>query len=198
MKIDFRDSKTKINLLKAFAGESQARNRYTFAASFAKNEGLQVIEKLFLFTADQEKEHAKIFYKLLAPFAGENIKIDNADYPVDMFSKSLEFLKKAKFNEYEEYHVIYKSFSEVAAQEEFYEISQVFLKIAEIEKIHGDRFEKFSKLLEAEELFSSRIKSGWICLNCGNIYKGFEAPKTCPVCDHPGGFYLKNENFIFV
>ena len=106
MSIKFENSNTKINLLKAFAGESKARNRYTFAASQAEKDGLQIIGKIFTFTANQEKEHAKLFYKKLAPFCGENIKIEGG-YPIDLYNNTLDLLKCAKNNEYEEYNDVY-------------------------------------------------------------------------------------------
>jgi rubrerythrin len=192
MEKDFFGSETKINLLKAFAGESQARNRYTFAASAAKKEGLGLIEKLFLFTADQEKEHAKVFYKFLKPFAGENISI-YADYPVDIFETTAEHLRKAQKNEFAESDVIYKGFGEKAKEEGYEEISDVFLKISEIERVHGERFGRFADLSEKGILFSSKEETKWICLNCGNIYNGFGAPETCPVCEHPRGYYIKED-----
>ncbi|MDR1364016.1 MAG: rubrerythrin family protein [Oscillospiraceae bacterium] len=195
---NFSKSQTKLNLLKAFAGESQARNRYTFAASVAKNQGFQVIEKLFLFTANQEKEHAKIFYKFLEPFAGENIEIEKSNYPVDIFNSVSELLIKASKNEFDEYNLVYKTFGEIAHSEGFEQIAERFFKISEIEKIHGERFVKFSELIASEELFNSKTKMRWICLNCGNIFEGFKAPDECPVCEHPRGFYLKDEKFIFV
>jgi rubrerythrin len=182
--------------MKAFAGESQARNRYTFAASLARKEKMFVVEKLFLFTADQEKEHAKIFYNFLKQFSGKDILISGADYPVDIFSSICEFLKKAQKNEFAE-NDVYGKFARKAEEEGFNEISDKFFKIAEIEKIHGKRFEKFSNSIENKNLFSSETQSEWICLNCGSIHKGSKTPEICPVCNHNCGYYLKNENFMF-
>ena len=144
---DFKNSETAKNLMRAFAGESQARNRYTFAASMAKKEKLPVIEAVFAFTAGQEKEHAEIFYKYLSEMAGETIHIDGG-YPVDIYPKTLDLLKAAKHNEYEEHDVVYSQFAGVAKEEGFPKISNTFKMIAEIEKIHGDRFQLFSDLVE--------------------------------------------------
>jgi rubrerythrin len=197
MGVDFSKSATRINLMKAFAGESQARNRYTFAASVAKREKMPIIENLFLLTANQEKEHAKIFYNFLKPCSGEDISIDGADYPIDIFDSVCEFLIKAEKNELAEYEIIYSGFARKAKEEGFDEISDRFFKIAEIEKIHGERFRKFSELIEKDDLFSSKSQCEWICLNCGNIHRGLKVPESCPVCEHVFRYYLKNDNFIF-
>ncbi len=194
MSISFENSNTKINLMKAFAGESQARNRYTFAASQAKKEGLAVIEKLFTFTANQEKEHAKLFYKKLAPLYGKTVHIES-DYPVDIYNNSLDLLKCAQNNEYEEYNNVYKSFGEEAKSEGFFEISEIFFKVAKIEKVHGERFEKFIKHIENKTLFESEREERWICLNCGEIVTSKKAPDICKVCEHPIGYQIR-ENWI--
>lgn len=137
---DFRESETLKNLMRAFAGESQARNRYTFSASLAKKEGLPVVESVFKFTAGQEKEHAEIFYNYLKDMKGETIFIDGG-YPVDIYDRSLDLLKAAHHNEYEEYQDVYKTFGEIAKDEGFNQIASTFHMIAEIEKVHGDRFQ---------------------------------------------------------
>lgn len=195
MSVNFETSNTKINLMKAFAGESQARNRYTFAASQAKKEGLQVVEKLFTFTADQEKEHAKIFYKYLKALAGKTIDIEGG-YPIDIYEKSLDLLKSAQHNEYEEHDPIYKSFGDEAKKEGFDDIAASFHKIAEIEKVHGDRFGKFADLISNNKLFVSDVETGWICLNCGYVYTGKQAPNVCPVCDHAKGYFIRVETIL--
>ena len=189
---DFKNSETKDNLMRAFAGESQARNRYTFAAQQAKEEKLHVIEALFLYTANQEKEHAEIFYHPLKELAGETIQIDGG-YPVDISESIQELLRKAQHNEYEEHDPIYKSFGQKAMEEGFRDVARSFFLIAEIEKVHGDRFGKFAKWMEENKLFVSQVKTGWICLNCGFIYEGEEAPEKCPVCAHDQGYFLRLE-----
>lgn len=190
--MDFKNSETKDNLMRAFAGESQARNRYTFAASQAKSQNMHVIEAVFRFTADQEKEHAEIFYKHLSEMSGETIHVDGG-YPVDITNDVAELLRMAQHNEYEEHDSVYKAFGEKAKEEGFAKIAASFFMIAEIEKVHGDRFGKFAKLLEENKLFVSDVKTGWMCLNCGYIFEGEEVPDKCPVCDHDKGYFIRLE-----
>lgn len=192
MAVEFRNSETKDNLMRAFAGESQARNRYTFAAGQAREQKQQVIEQVFLYTADQEKEHAEIFYKHLSELGGETIHVDGG-YPVDISDDMAELLRMAQHNEYEEHDPVYKAFGEKAKEEGFAKIAASFFMIAEIEKVHGDRFGKFAKMLEENKLYVSDIKAGWMCLNCGFIYEGEKAPEKCPVCDHDKGYFIRLE-----
>lgn len=192
MSVEFKNSETKENLMRAFAGESQARNRYTFAASQAKKNGLHVISAIFAFTASQEKEHAEIFYHHLKEMAGETIFIDGG-YPVDISEDVSQLLRMAQHNEYEEHEPVYKTFGEKAREEGFDKIAASFLQIAEIEKIHGDRFGKYAKLLEEGKLFVSDVDVEWMCLNCGFVYKGQKAPAQCPVCKHDQGFFIRVE-----
>lgn len=192
MAVDFKSSNTRVNLMKAFAGESQARNRYTLSASQAKKEGLEVIEKVFTFTADQEKEHAEIFYKHLKKLSGSTVDISGG-YPIDLYNSSVDLLKSAQHNEYEEHDPIYKSFGDEAKNEGFDDIARSFHLIADIEKVHGDRFGKFAELLESHRLFISDVETGWICLNCGYVYTGKEVPQVCPVCDHSRGYFIRVE-----
>lgn len=192
MAVDFKNSETKDNLMRAFAGESQARNRYTFAAGQAKKEKLQVIEAVFKYTANQEKEHAEIFYNHLKELSGETIHIDGG-YPVDISDNVLDLLKMAQHNEYEEHDPVYKSFGEKAEEEGFPAVARSFFMIAEIEKVHGDRFGRFAKWMEENKLFVSDVKTGWICLNCGYIYEGEEVPEKCPVCAHDRGYFIRLE-----
>ena len=191
--MDFKTSETKTNLMRAFAGESQARNRYTFAASQAKKEGLQLVENVFLYTAGQEKEHAEIFYNYLRSMAGETIVIDNAGYPIDLADSTLQLLRMAQHNEYQEHDVEYKRFGDKAKEEGFTEIAASFHMIAEIEKVHGDRFGRFADFLEQNKLFVSDVETGWSCLNCGHVYTGKEAPGQCPVCHHDRGYFIRLE-----
>lgn len=192
MAVLFEKSNTKFNLMKAFAGESQARNRYTMAASQAKKEGLNIIEKVFTFTANQEKEHAELFYKKLSPVYGSNINIEGG-YPVDIYNNSLDLLKCARNNEYEEYNNVYKSFGDEAKSEGFDDIANAFYRVAEVEKIHGDRFGKFIELIENDELFKSDKEERWICLNCGYIYTSRQAIESCPVCEHGKGYQIRHD-----
>ena len=181
MATDFKQSETMKNLMRAFAGESQARNRYTFAATQANSQGLYVIEKIFQFTADQEKE-----------LAGETIHIDGG-YPVDLSPNISELLDKAQHNEYEEHDDVYKNFADIAQEEGFGKAAAKFRLIAEIEKLHGDRFGAFAQLLKDNQLFVSKVETKWMCLNCGHVQEGTEAPQKCPVCDHEQGWFVRME-----
>ncbi len=190
MAVDFKSSETRENLMRAFAGESQARNRYTFAASAAREQNMYVIEAVFDFTAGQEKEHAEVFYNYLSELAGENIKVDGA-YPIDISNSVSELLRYAVHNEYEEYNDVYKSFAETARREGFLNIAATFDNIAKIEKLHGDRFARFAELIEQNKLFVSDIECKWMCLNCGHIYEGSTVPEMCPVCHHNKGYFIR-------
>lgn len=190
--MDFKNSETKENLMRAFAGESQARNRYTFAASQAKQQKMHVVEAVFSFTANQEKEHAEIFYNHLKELSGENTHIDGS-YPVDIYESVLEVLRAAQHNEYEEFDPVYKAFGDKAMEEGFPKVAASFHHIAGIEKIHGDRFGQLADLLEQNKLFINDVECKWMCLNCGFVYEGKEAPQRCPVCDHDKGFFIRLE-----
>lgn len=192
MSVDFKNSLTRENLMRAFAGESQARNRYTIAASQAKNQNLHVIEAVFTFTANQEKEHAEIFYNHLSELAGENIHIDGS-YPVDISQDVAQLLRFAQHNEYEEHDDVYLHFAEKAKEEGFMRVAGSFQMIAQIEKTHGDRFGMFADLLEQNKLFVSDVETAWMCLQCGNIYRGKSVPEECPVCHHNRGYFVRLE-----
>lgn len=192
MAVEFRNSVTKDNLMRAFAGESQARNRYTFGASQAKQQKLHVIEAIFTFTANQEKEHAEIYYDHLKEMAGENILVDGS-YPVDLHDNIIQLLRAAQHNEYEEYEPVYKAFGDKAKEEGFLKIAESFYSIGKIEKTHGDRFGRFADMLEQNKLFVSDAPTEWMCLNCGHVHNGKEAPQICPVCDHNQGYFIRLE-----
>lgn len=192
MATNFNMSETKTNLMKAFAGESQARNRYTFAASQAKNANLHVIEAAFTFTANQEKEHGEIFYNHLKDMAGENIHIEGG-YPVDITDSMVQLLRYAQHNEFEEYDDVYQAFGQKAMEEGYPQIANSFNQIAEIEKTHGERFGLLADLLEQGKLFVSDVSCKWMCLNCGHVLEGTEAPQSCPVCQHNQGFFIRLE-----
>ncbi len=189
---DLKNSETLKNLMRAFAGESQARNRYTFAAGIAKQEKLPVIEAVFQFTADQEKAHGELFYNYMKELAGENIHIDGG-YPVDISQKTVDLLKAARHNEYEEHDVVYRQFGEKAKAEGFEEIGRVFHQIAAVEKMHGDRFEMLADWMEQGKLFVSDAATGWMCLNCGHVLTAAKAPGICPVCRHDQGYFIRLE-----
>ncbi|MEG1240355.1 MAG: ferritin family protein [Oscillospiraceae bacterium] len=190
MSLLLADSETKTNLMRAFAGESQARNRYTFAAELAKTQQYEVLEKVFLFTADQEKAHAKVFMDFLTPLSGKNLPLDGT-YPVDSYPDVLDHLKAARQHELDEFSDVYPAFSAVAAEEGFDDIADAFGRIALIEKTHAHRFGHLAELLEQKKLFVSDAETGWICLNCGTIVNSTAAPTLCPVCKHNQGFFVR-------
>ena len=192
MSVKFSESETRKNLMRAFAGESQARNRYTFAASLCRAQKLPALEAVFLFTAGQEKEHAEIFYQHLQASAGETVTVDGS-YPVDLTNDVLELLRMAQRNEYHEFDPVYQAFGETAQAEGYPRIAASFFQIAPIERSHGDRFGRLADLLEQKKLFVSDVKCAWMCLNCGHIQESLEAPKACPVCDHDQGYFIRLE-----
>lgn len=192
MEVEFRSSETRENLMRAFAGESQARNRYTFGAEQARKEKQQAIAQVFLFTAEQELAHAKVFYQHLKELSGETIRIDGG-YPVDLADNLAELLRMAQHNEYEEHDDVYQRFGDKAKEEGFLQVASSFYMIAEIEKRHGDRFGQLAEWIEQNKLHISDIKTGWMCLNCGHIYEGEEVPERCPVCHHDRGYFIRLE-----
>lgn len=192
MAVDFNSSKTKENLMKAFAGESQARNRYTIAAETAGKQGMQAVEKLFLFTAEQERAHAEVYFNLLKKSEGTNIDICGG-FPVDTFDSLLELVKAAEHNETEEYEDVYQVFGDIAKEEGFYEAASAFYQIAEVEHVHAKRFGYIRDLLEKKEYFEQPGDGVWMCLNCGYIHEGGKVPEVCPVCRHDKGYFIPLE-----
>ena len=190
--IAFAHSQTRENLMRAFAGESQARSRYTIAAGIAHKSGLAVIQGLFLFTADQEKAHAKEFYRQLHDLGGQNIRVDGT-YPVDLYADLLDYLRAAQRNEYGEWEHDYAGFARTAMEEDFPLVGKLFENIANVEKLHGDRFGRFADMLEQGQLFGSEVKVQWLCLNCGYVVEATAAPAACPVCRHPQGYFVRAE-----
>lgn len=190
MAVEFKNSKTKENLMRAFAGESQARNRYTIAAQKAHEKKLHVLEEVFKYTAEQERAHAKVFYEFLTECSGENIQIDGA-YPVDISESLEELLGMAEHNENEEHDQVYKDFEDVARQEGFPKIAGAFHMIGRVEKVHADRFAQFKKWMQDNQLFISDVSTTWMCLNCGHIMEGKEAPQVCPVCKEEQGYFVR-------
>ena len=189
--MEWKDSITRENLLRAFAGESQARNRYTFAAAAAKKKGLHLIEAIFLYTADQERAHAKVFYDHLKKGGCDNGTITGAGYPVDLTEDVAELLELARAHETEEWDDVYPAFAKKAEEEGYETVARHFRQIAAVEKTHADRFQQFAAQLRAGELFVSDVETGWICLNCGHIHQGKQAPAKCPVCDHDQGYFIR-------
>jgi rubrerythrin len=180
-----KGTRTEKNLLAAFAGESQARNRYTFFAKAAKKEGFNTISDIFLETAENEKEHAKLFFKHLE---GGMVEI-TASYPAGVIGTTLENLKAAAAGENEEWTVLYPRFAEIAAEEGFPEVANTFTMVAKVEVEHENRYNKLIERLEGEGFFKRDVPIKWKCVNCGYIHEGKMAPEMCPACKHPRSYF---------
>ena len=189
MSANFSESRTKENLMRAFAGESQARNRYTIAAERAEEGGMLTIADVFRYTADQERAHAERFYSLLKDLSGETVHIDGS-YPIDQQDTLPELLRAAEHNEHEEYADVYQAFGDTAKEEGFLEAASAFYQIAEIEHVHEKRFGALADMLGSNMYYHSEQVSRWMCTNCGYIHEGQAAPKVCPVCRHEQGYFL--------
>lgn len=189
MAVQFCESKTKENLMKAFAGESQARNRYTFAAKKARELGYESIAQVFEFTAEQERAHGERYYQLLNSLAGETVTVDGT-YPVDIAEDICELLDKAEHNEFEEYEHVYPQFAQIAKEEGFMEAASAFTMIGEVEQMHGKRFRKLAELLRANQFDKSTEEEKWMCLNCGYIHTGTQVPPNCPSCHYEKGYFI--------
>ena len=175
----YSGTKTELNLLKAFAGESEARNKYTYFASKAKKEGFEQISALFLKTADNEKEHAKLWFKELG-----------------LIGSTVENLKSAADGENYEWTDMYEEFAKTADEEGFHELAEKFRGVAQIEKHHEERYRALLKNIENEEVFKKSTVKVWECRNCGHIIVGTNAPEVCPVCNHPQAYFEINaENY---
>ncbi|MGY0373595.1 rubrerythrin [Clostridium sp. JNZ J1-5] len=187
---NLKGTKTAENLMKAFAGESQARMKYTYYASQAKKDGYVQISNIFMETAENEKEHAKRFLKHILEdenLHGEAIEI-NASYPVGL-SDTKANLAYAAGGENEEWTELYPTFAAVAEQEGFSDIALTFKNIAKVEKAHEERYRKLLANIENNEVFKKAETTLWKCGNCGFIYEGVEAPKVCPACLHPQSYF---------
>ena len=179
--MELKGSKTEANLMAAFAGESQARNKYTYYASKAKKEGYEQIAEIFEETANNEKEHAKLWFK----------ELHNGEVP-----STLENLKDAASGENYEWTEMYKEFAETARAEGFDNIAKLFESVGEIEKHHEERYMKLVGNIENNLVFERGEEKVWICRNCGHIYKAKKALKDCPVCKHPESYLeIKKENY---
>jgi rubrerythrin len=176
-----KGTKTEANLMEAFAGESQARNKYTYYASKAKKEGYEQIASFFLETAENEKEHAKIWFKLL----------NYGDVP-----DTATNLNDAASGEHEEWAHMYEQFAKVADDEGFKEIARLFKGVAAIEKHHEERYRALLENLNDKSVFSKSKARSWECMNCGHVHVDTDAPKVCPVCAHPKSYFMiKAENY---
>lgn len=180
-----KGTKTEKNLLTAFAGESQARNRYTYFASKARKEGFEQIANIFTETAENEKEHAKIFFQYLE---GGTVEI-TAGYPAGMIKETKSDLEAAADGENLEWTMIYANFAKDATDEGFEQIANSFRQIAEVEKFHESRYRKLLANVSGNEVFKKKAVVKWHCTNCGYVFEGTEAPKECPACKHPQAYY---------
>lgn len=187
-----KGTRTEQNLLKAFAGESQARNRYTYFASVAKKEGYEQIAGVFLETAEQEKEHAKRFFKFLE---GGMVEI-TASYPAGIIATTAENLTEAADGEHEEWDVLYSGFADEADKEGFPEVAEAFRRIATVEAEHERRYRKLLARVMEDGVFERDEEVEWQCRNCGYVHKGKTAPQKCPACQHPQAYFeQKKENY---
>lgn len=192
MSKSLKGTHTEKNLLTAFAGESQARNRYTFFASQARKEGYEQIANIFTETAGNEKEHAEVFFKHLE---GGDVEI-KAAYPAGIIGNTLTNLKAAADGEKMEWSEIYANFEKIARGEGFDDIAASFKEIAEVEEFHEGRYRKLAANVSAGEVFKKKTAVKWHCTNCGYIHEGTEAPEECPACKHARAYYeLLAENY---
>ena len=185
-----KGTQTEKNLLISFAGESQARNRYTMFASTAKKEGFEQIAAIFLETAEQEKEHAKKFFSFLE---GGMVEI-TASYPAGIVGTTAENLKAAAEGEHEEWTKDYPAFADIADAEGFKSIAAAFRKIAAVEAEHEKRYLKLLENVETNHVFSREEETEWQCRNCGYVFRGKKAPEVCPACAHPQAFFERKKN----
>jgi len=192
--MELKGSKTEKNLLKAFAGESQARNRYTYFAYNKKKEGYEQISVIFQETADNEKEHAKVFFKYLNEI-GEIIEI-TAEYPAGKIGTTEENLLAAAEGEKAEWGEIYPNFKKIAEEEGFKDIAVSFQEIAEVEEQHEKRYRRLLENIKNNRVFKKDETVKWKCRNCGYVHEEIEAPEICPACKHPRSYYeILAENY---
>jgi rubrerythrin len=192
MSKSIKGTKTEQNLLKAFAGESQARNRYTYFASAAKKEGYEQIAAIFLETAENEKEHAKVFFKHLE---GGDVEI-TAAYPAGIMKATVDNLGHAAAGENLEWTTLYADFEKIAQDEGFPQVAESFRQIAKVEKFHEARYRKLIANIKDSSVFKKLENKKWHCRNCGYVHEGPEAPNECPACKHPQSHYeLLAENY---
>jgi rubrerythrin len=185
MNRSLKGTRTEKNLLAAFAGESQARNRYTYFASAAKKEGFVQISNIFTETAENEKEHAKVFFKHLE---GGDVEF-TAAYPAGKIQDTLRNLEAAAAGENLEWTALYRDFAAIAREEGFPEVAASFEQVAKVEKYHEARYRKLAANVAAGEVFKKRAPVKWHCCNCGYVFEGAEAPKECPACKHPIAYF---------
>jgi rubrerythrin len=183
--MNFKGTRTEKNLLGAFAGESQARNRYTYFANAAKKEGFEQISAIFLETADNEKEHAEIFFKHLK---GGEVEI-TAMFPAGVIGKTADNLLAAAEGEKLEWGTLYPGFAKIAEEEGFQKVAESFTEIGDVEQFHEKRYRVLLKNVKEGTVFKKKNSIKWHCRNCGYIHEGPDAPKTCPACEHSQSYY---------
>jgi rubrerythrin len=183
--MDLKGTQTEKNLITAFAGESQARNRYTFFAGQAKKQGFEQIAAIFEETANQEKEHAKRFFKFLQ---GGEAQV-SAMFPAGVIGDTIDNLKDAAAGEHHENTEMYPGFAKTADKEGFAEIAGVFRRIAVVEKRHEDRYVALARNIAEGRVFERKKPVRWVCRNCGYVHEGTEPPETCPACLHPKSYF---------
>jgi len=183
--MELKGSKTEKNLLAAFAGESQARNRYTYFGSAAKKEGYEQISAIFLETAENEKEHAKLFFNLLQ--GGETEIL--AAYPAGVIRNTADNLKAAAEGENLEWTKLYQDFADVAKKEGFNQVYETFTNVAKVEKFHEARYRELIKNVKDAKVFKKDAPVTWHCRNCGYVFEGKDVPDQCPVCKHPRAYF---------
>ena len=192
MEKSIKGTKTEKNLLAAFAGESQARNRYTYFASAARKEGFEQIANIFIETAENEKEHAKVFFKHLE--GGD--AVITAAYPAGKIGDTKANLESAVAGEKLEWTTLYAAFGKIAKDEGFPEVSRSFEQVAKVERFHESRYRKLIQNIANKEVFKKSGAVKWHCINCGYVSEGMEPPHECPACKHPQSFYeLLAENY---
>jgi rubrerythrin len=193
--MEFKGSKTMQNLINSFAGESQARNRYTFFAGTAQKEGFEQIAAIFLDTAANESEHAKIYYKHLVKYLGDAVVNVNASYPV-VLGDTLTNLKESLNGENEEWTSLYPDSAKAADSEGFSEIAESFRQISEAEKGHENRYKALIMNIESGKVFKKDKPVSWRCRNCGRVITAAGAPEKCPTCEHPKSYFeIMSENY---
>lgn len=187
-----KGTQTEKNLIASFAGESQARNRYTYAASVAKKAGYEQIAAIFLETAENEKQHAKRFFQLLE---GGMVEV-NASFPAGVIGDTAANLEAAAEGEHAEWTKIYKDASETAQQEGFDQVSKQFRHVSGVEEQHEKRYRKLIENLKDSAVFKKNTQVQWVCRKCGHVHTGTEAPKICPTCTHPQAYFeIRSENY---
>ncbi len=190
MEKSVKGTETEKNLLKAFAGESQAKNRYTFFSKAAKEDGFEQIAEIFMTTALQEEQHAKQFFRFLE---GGMVEI-TASYPAGVIGTTAENLKAAAMGEHEEWSELYPHFADIAEKEGFTRIATAFKMVAKVEVEHEKRYKRLLEKVEKDKVFERDEEIEWVCRKCGYVHKGKKPPKNCPVCQHPQAYFEEKAN----